>query len=201
MKRMATRLSGVRVCSSRFGAGPGALPDRPKALVAYFSYGGSTARLAETVAQKASADLSELRPAVPYPLEEGRVSELARAEGRDGALPELGDGFPDPSGYGAVLVGSPVWWFGLAGPVRSWLAKFDFSGKPVALFVTHGGGGPSKCLADLARLAKGASVEPGVLAVKGNGSGGLDGLDEAKILSWLRGVRAPGGGPAGYLGL
>ena len=36
-------------------------------LVAYFSASGRTARLAQTIAQAAQADLYEIRPAQPYP--------------------------------------------------------------------------------------------------------------------------------------
>lgn len=36
------------------------------ALVAYFSYGGATKRQAEKLAQKAGADLFEIKPAQPY---------------------------------------------------------------------------------------------------------------------------------------
>jgi flavodoxin len=165
--------------------------------VAFFSFGGSTARLARLLAEKFPADLGEIVPAVPYPEEEGRLSELARDEGREGKLPELAEPSPDPSGYGAVLVGSPVWWFGLAGPVRTWLSKHDFTGKAVRLFVTHGGGGPAGCQADLVRLARRAEVARDVLAVRGDGSGGLDGLDLARALGWLRDVRYPGMGDVG----
>ena len=37
-----------------------------KKLVAYFSASGSTAKLAETLASAAEAELYEIRPAVPY---------------------------------------------------------------------------------------------------------------------------------------
>ena len=37
-----------------------------KALVAYFSASGVTARVAENLAKAAGADLYEMKPAVPY---------------------------------------------------------------------------------------------------------------------------------------
>jgi hypothetical protein len=166
------------------GHGSGPLPP-PAALVVYFSYGGSTAKLAGILAGKVSGALAEIVPAVPYPEEEGRVSETARAEGRSGTFPEIAEPSPDPSAYGTILVGSPVWWFGLAGPVRTWLSRRDFTGKKVRLFVTHGGGGPSGCLSDLAGLVRRADVARDVLSVRGDGSGGLEGLDDARVLAWL----------------
>ncbi|MDR1039810.1 MAG: flavodoxin [Deltaproteobacteria bacterium] len=183
------------------GGGSGPVVAPPKILVVYYSFGGSTALLAGKIAALAKADLRELMPAVPYPQEEGKLSELAKEEGRAGILPVLATGAPDPAGYGVVLVGSPVWWFGLAGPVRSWLAASNFSGKAVALFVTHGGGGPSKCMADLRKYSGAAVVEPSVFSAVGDGSGGLGVLDDGRLVSWLKGIAASGGGQASPLGL
>ena len=41
-----------------------------KKLVAYFSAGGNTARLAKKLAEAAAADLYEIKPAVPYTRED-----------------------------------------------------------------------------------------------------------------------------------
>jgi flavodoxin len=169
--------------------------------VVYYSHSGSTPKLAEIVARLSGGDLAALKPASPYPGEGAGLDEALDEEERLGALPWLAPAYPGPGGYWVVLAGSPVWRSGLAGPVRSWLPKFDFGGSVLALFLTHGGRGGGRCLSDLASHARGAAVEPVILHVRSDGAGGLPGLDDAGVLSWLRGIKDPGTGRPCYPGL
>jgi flavodoxin len=173
----------------------------PKTLVAYFSHSGSTRKLAETVAMLSSGELASLEPSVPYPSEEDSHVRALEEEERLGSLPWLNPVYPVPGGYKVVLVGSPVWRSGLAGPVRSWLSKFDFAGMAAALFVTHDGRGGYRCLDDLTRHARNASVEQDILHVRCDGRGGLIGLDEARVRTWLRAVKDPATGQPCYRGV
>jgi flavodoxin len=185
------RSSGIRPgFSSPDSGGAGASGPSGRILVAYYSFGGTTEKLAERISALAKGELFRIKPAVPYPEEEGRLSEIARKEGESGELPELASALPDLSGYGVVLVGSPVWWFGLAGPARAFVSKADLSGKRTGLFVTHGGGGPSKSL-DAARKLNPEAGFVSVLSVAGNGAGGLEGSPDKAISEWLERLLGP----------
>ena len=54
----------------------------------------------------------------------------------------------DSSDYGLVFVGTPVWAFTFAPPLRTFFSRVLLSGAKAALFCTHKGG-PGKTLANM----------------------------------------------------
>ena len=60
---------------------PGDNPDTPdsdsKILVAYFSWGGTTQRMAQEIVRQTGADLFRIEPVVPYPTEYTPCTEVA----------------------------------------------------------------------------------------------------------------------------
>lgn len=63
---------------------PGDNPDTPggnsKILVAYFSWGGTTQRMAQEIVRQTGADLFRIEPVVPYPTEYTPCTEVALEE-------------------------------------------------------------------------------------------------------------------------
>ena len=57
-----------------------------------------------------------------------------------------------------ILLGTPNWLNTLAPPVAAFLAANDFSGKTIAAFCTHGGGGLGRITGDVRKLGTGATV-------------------------------------------
>jgi multimeric flavodoxin WrbA len=47
--------------------------------------------------------------------------------------------------YDTIFVGSPNWWGTMAPPLLTFLSSYDFTGKKVIPFFTHGGGGMGNC--------------------------------------------------------
>ena len=84
----------------------------------------------------------------------------------DLAIKDLGI---DIAQYDPIYVGTPIWFSSYAPPVRTFLQSFDFKGKTVALFCTHGQGNPATFT--YLRDAKAAVPEinffPEVFAFKG----------------------------------
>lgn len=82
-------------------------------LVAYFSASGRTARLAQTIAQAAQADLYEIRPAQPYTsadLNWHDAHSRSSVEMKDPACrPAIAGDLPDLSRYDTIFVGFPIW--------------------------------------------------------------------------------------------
>lgn len=82
-----------------------------KTLVAYFSASGVTARLAETIAKAADADLYEIAPAVPYTsadLNWNNSNSRSSIEMNDKASrPEITGSVEDMGQYDTVFVGFP----------------------------------------------------------------------------------------------
>lgn len=80
-------------------------------LVAYFSASGTTARVAETLARAASADLFEIAPANPYTAADldwtDRSSRSTREMNDEASRPALAVDAPPLDGYDTIFVGFP----------------------------------------------------------------------------------------------
>ena len=132
-------------------------------LVAYFSASGRTARLAQTIAQAAQADLYEIRPAQPYTSADLNwtdpdsrvVYEYENPEERD---MELSPGTPaDWDDYDVVFLGYPIWWGDAPRIISTFLESYDFDGRTIVPFCTSGSSGIGSSADDLQDLTNGAS--------------------------------------------
>lgn len=132
-----------------------------KVLVAYYSWGGNTRFAAERIQKLTGGTLFEIKPVKAYPADYGACVEQAKRECRDEFEPELATKVDDFSKYDVIFVGTPNWWSTMAPPVRSFLSSYDFSGKTVIPFVTHGGGGMARCERDMRKVCPKAAFGKG----------------------------------------
>ncbi len=116
-----------------------------KTLVAYFSASGTTAARAKLLAQAVGADLYQIRPAVPYTMEDlnwqDKQSRSSIEMSNKNSRPELADKDADISAYDTIFVGFPIWWYIAPTIINTFLESYDFSGKKIVLFATSGGSG------------------------------------------------------------
>ncbi len=116
-----------------------------KALVAYFSCSGVTAKLAKELASAVDGDLYEIRPAVPYTsadLNWADKNSRSSVEMNDrSSRPALADTAANIDEYDTVFVGFPIWWYIAPTIINTFLESYDFSGKTVIPFATSGGSG------------------------------------------------------------
>lgn len=84
-------------------------------LVAYFSATGTTAKLAETLAEAVGADIFEIVPKVPY-----TAADLNWQDKKSRSTIEMQDPASRPAiaavrdnmaDYDTIFVGFPVWWY------------------------------------------------------------------------------------------
>ena len=136
-----------------------------KTLVACFSAGGSTARLANTLAAAANAELYEIKPAVPYERRDlNWMDKKARStvEMQDKSCrPALADTAAPVAEADVIFLGFPIWWYREPGIIDSFLDAYDFSGKTIVPFFTSGGSQLGEGQERIAALAKGAKVPAG----------------------------------------
>ena len=136
-----------------------------KALVAYFSASGVTARLAERLADAIGADLSEIEPKARYSsadLDWRNKQSRSSVEMNDRSCrPEINRNVDDMAQYDVVFVGFPVWWYREPSIIDTFMEAYDFSGKTVVPFVTSGGSGIGDSAANLQMLAAGAKIATG----------------------------------------
>lgn len=136
-----------------------------KALVAYFSASGVTAKLAERLADAIGADLSEIEPKVRYTsadLDWRNKQSRSSVEMNDRSCrPEINRTVNDMAQYEVVFVGFPVWWYREPSIIDTFMEAYDFSGKTVVPFATSGGSGIGDSAANLQMLAAGAKIATG----------------------------------------
>lgn len=120
-----------------------------KALIVYHSRTGNTRRVAQALARRLDADLDEIRIVQPM---QGALGYAACAiEAIAGLAPALRPMKKEPADYALVLIGTPVWFWNLSSPVRSWLAQHRPKHR-VAFFCTMGGSGAQRVFAAMAEL-------------------------------------------------
>jgi hypothetical protein len=77
---------------------------------------------------------------------------LCALEALAGLAPALRRQERDPADYDLVVVGTPVWFWSLASPVRSWLETFGRRGRRFAFFCTMGGSGAGRVFATMKEM-------------------------------------------------
>lgn len=124
-------------------------------LVAYFSlageqYGvgvieeGNTSIIAHMIAEQTGADLFEIEAATPYPEKHSELLEVSQKERSENTRPEIVGTVENMSDYDTIFIGYPNWWGDMPMIVYNFLESYDFSGKTVIPFCTHGGSGLSR---------------------------------------------------------
>ena len=104
---------------------------------------------AEQIQKDTGGTLFEIKPVKPYPADYNACVELAKREINAGVKPELAEKVKEFDKYDVIFVGTPNWWSTMAPPVLTFLSSYDFSGKTIIPFVTHGGGGMARCESDM----------------------------------------------------
>ena len=134
--------------------------EQPNVLVAYFSMqDGNTGDVARAIIDATGGDIYRIMVAEPYPNDDKLRKERLTMEVEQNILPPLQGDIPNISEYDIIFLGSPVWANHLSQPVKSFLDKYDLSGKKVIPFVSHSGGGRGKTFADVALLCDGCIVD------------------------------------------
>ena len=161
-----------------------------RVLIAYFSWGGNTRGIAQEIQRQTGADIFEITLVTPYSSDYNTVLMQAQRDQHDQARPELEGHIDNMSDYDVILLGYPNWWASIPMPIASFLEEYDFTGKTIIPFCSHGGGRFGQSLTAIAKLAPDAEMGIG-LAI--NYSGGAAMPDN--VAAWLsaNGIRDKSG--------
>ncbi len=149
-------------------------------LIAYFSWSGNTENAAQIIQEKTGADIIELNPVEPYSSNYNEVLDQAQEDMNNDARPELANHVENMEQYDTILLGYPNWWATIPMPVASFLEEYDFSGKTIIPFCSHGGGGFGQSITDISKLAPNSRIGEG-LSIHYSGGSSL----ENDISNWL----------------
>lgn len=149
-------------------------------LIAYFSWSGNTENAAQIIQEQTGADIIELNPAEPYSSNYSEVLDQAQKDMNADARPELANHVENMEQYDTILLGYPNWWATIPMPVATFLEEYDFSGKTIIPFCSHGGGGFGQSITDISKLTPNSRIGEG-LSIHYSGGTSL----ENDITTWL----------------
>ena len=136
--------------------------DAGKVLIAYFSWGGNTKGVAEEIQAQTGADIFEITLADPYSTDYNTVLDQAQHDQNIQARPEIENHVEHMEDYDTILLGYPNWWASIPMPIASFLEDYDFSGKNIIPFCSHGGGRFGQSLTAIAKLAPNSTMGEGL---------------------------------------
>lgn len=110
---------------------------------------GNAAKLAAWIQEAVGGDLHSIVVEEPYSSDYDECLDRAAEEKADNARPALTTHVENMEDYDIVFLGFPNWWYTLPMPVLTFVEEYDWSGKTVVPFVTHGTGGLSSTIRDL----------------------------------------------------
>ena len=122
---------------------------------------GNTEYVAHIIGEATGGDLFAIRVERTYPSPHKELINAAKAEAEANQRPKLTTHIPNLSDYDIIFVGYPNWWYDMPMAVYSFFDEYDFSGKTLIPFVTHGGSRFSQSVETITGMEKNAKVIKG----------------------------------------
>lgn len=156
-----------------------------KMLVVYFSHSGNTREIATQIKNLTNADIFEIQPATDYPQDYNTLTDQAKKEIKANNRPALKTKVENIEQYDVIFIGSPCWWSTFAPPVATFLSIYNFEGKTIVPFMTHGGSGMGHSETDIRELCPKSTVLEGLPV-----SGGSVKNAQENVSHWLKKIGA-----------
>lgn len=110
-----------------------------KTIVVYYGYGNHTRMIAEKIKNELNCDILEIKPKVPYSNDYDKIVNMTEDNLETKETREIEDINIDLKDYDKVILGTPVWWYTITPPIRTFLKKYDLTGKKVIPYATNAG--------------------------------------------------------------
>ena len=110
-----------------------------KTIVIYYGYGSHTKMIAEKIKDELNCDILKITPKVPYSDDYGTVVDETEDNLQSKKTPEIENININLEDYDKIILGTPVWWYTITPPIRTFLKNYDLSGKVVIPFATNAG--------------------------------------------------------------
>lgn len=129
---------------------------------------GNTQYIAGIIQDTLGGDLFKIETIQEYPGSHSPLLDFAYNEKSNNARPELSSLIENFDEYDVVFIGYPNWNADLPMPLYTFFDEYDFSGKTIIPFVTHGGSGFSSTVRTIKNLEPNAAVTENNLSVSRN---------------------------------
>ena len=188
-------LAFLMIASFILTFGQGKIFAQSKILVAYFSRAGeeysvgniskgNTKIVAEIISQKTGGELFEIKPVKNYPTNYKECTQIASREKATKARPEILNKVENFDQYDTIFIGYPIWWGDAPMVIYTFLESYDFSGKKIIPFCTHGGSGLSSTDQQITLVCPNSKILQG-FAIRGATAQKNLSETEQKVSDWL----------------
>lgn len=144
---------------------------------------GNVEHFANIIAEETGADMFRIETSQQYPGEHEPLVDQAAQERDSGARPELASHIENFDDYDTVFIGYPIWWYDMPMAMNTFFEEYDFNGKTIIPFSSHGGSGFSSTIDQIteyepnAKLLEGFTVSREEVPASGD-----------KLKSWISGL-------------
>ena len=146
---------------------------------------GNMQYMAMTIQEAIGGELFRIETKEKYPLEHETLVNQAKEEQNEEVRPELATHIENVEQYDIIFLGYPNWWGDMPQPLYTFLKEYDFSGKTIIPFNSHGGSGFSNTIEEIKKLQPNATVKDDGLSISRN-----DVADsEQEITDWAKGFQ------------
>lgn len=145
---------------------------------------GNNEYIAQIIQRETGGDLFSIETVQEYPTTHDPLLEFAYNEKADNARPELATQIENLDSYDVIFLGYPNWNADLPMPLYTFLEEYDFSGKTIIPFTTHGGSGFSRTIQTISDLQPNATVISHGLSISRNSVSGA----ESDVVDWVNGL-------------
>ena len=122
---------------------------------------GNTEYVASIISKTTGGDLFQIKTERTYPGSHQALIDAAKEENDSHARPKLTTHINNLGDYDVIFVGFPNWWYDMPMPLYTFFDEYDFSGKTVIPFCTHGGSRFSDAIKTIRGLEKNSTVLDG----------------------------------------
>lgn len=144
---------------------------------------GNTQYMAQVIQQTTSADIYRIEPQNPYPTDHTTLVAQAREEQDQDTRPAIKGSISNFESYDTVFIGYPIWWSDLPQILYTFFDTYDFSGKTVIPFSTHGGSSFAGTPATIQSLEPNAKLLDGLTISRNHIQDA-----EQEIVDWVNGL-------------
>lgn len=145
---------------------------------------GNNEYIAQIIQRETGGELFAIETVQEYPTTHDPLLEFAYNEKADNARPELATQIENLDSYDVIFLGYPNWNADLPMPLYTFLEEYDFSGKTIIPFTTHGGSGFSRTIQTISELQPDATVVSDGLSISRNSVSGA----ESDVVEWVNGL-------------
>lgn len=148
---------------------------------------GNNEYISQIIQRETGGDLFVIETVQEYPTTHDPLLDFAYEEKAENARPELATQIENLDNYDVIFLGYPNWNADLPMPLYTFLEEYDFSGKTIIPFTTHGGSGFSRTIQTISELQPDATVISDGLSISRNSVSGA----ENEVVDWVNALNLP----------